>query len=188
MELDMVKQSLPFLILCGIGEIFAGSLFGNMVDLFQEYPGLIIIMPAVIGMRGNIVTTLGSRLGSSIHLGVIDPEDVMGNPETHENIYATFILSLTMAVIVAVVAFTSSVISGVETISLPSLIFVTVLSAIIAGTFLISITIMIMKLSFKRGLDPDNVTAPILTTVGDIISIVTIYIVVITLAELGVMW
>ena len=170
----MVKQSLPFLIICGIGEVFAGTLFGYMKDLFINYPGLIIILPAVIGMRGNIVTTLGSRLGSSIHLGIIDPRNVMSNPETHENIYATLILSGVMAIITAVVAFSSSVSAGVETISLPALVIITLLSSMIAGIFLVAITIGIMVLSFSRGLDPDNVTAPILTTVGDIISIFAI--------------
>lgn len=185
MKMDMVKQSLPFLIVCGIGEVFAGTLFGYMKDLFIEYPGLIIIMPAVIGMRGNIVTTLGSRLGSSIHLGVIDPNDVMSNPETHENIYAALVLSVVMAFITAFVAYSSSVSAGVETISLLSLVLVTLLSSIIAGLVLVSITIGIMVLSFAKGLDPDNVTAPILTTVGDIISIFTIYFVVTGLAGLG---
>ena len=186
MELDMVKQSLPFLIICGIGEIFAGTLFGNMIDLFQEYPGLIVIMPAVIGMRGNIVTTLGSRLGSSIHLGVIDPKNVIGNPETHENVYATLALSFVMAIITAIIAFTSSVSAGVDTPTLPSLILITVLSSFIASIFLIAITIGIMIISFAKGLDPDNVTAPILTTVGDMISILMVYLVVIALAKIGV--
>ncbi len=186
MNLDMVKQSLPFLIICGIGEVFAGTLFGYMKDLFIEYPGLIIIMPAVIGMRGNIVTTLGSRLGSSIHLGVIDPKDVMGNKETHENIYATLALSFIMAIVTAFVAYSSSISAGVKTISLFSLIMITVFSSFIAGIILIAVTIGIMILAFAKGLDPDNVTAPILTTVGDIISIFTLYFVVHGLDMLGV--
>jgi len=187
MRLDMVKQSLPFLIICGIGEVFAGTIFGFMKDLFLEYPGLIIIMPAVIGMRGNIVTTLGSRLGSSIHLGVIDPKDVIKNPETQENIYATLILSAVMAVITAFVAYSSSVSAGVDTLSLGSLILVTLFSSLIAGMILITITIGIVIVSFSKGLDPDNVTAPILTTVGDIISIFCIYFVVVVLSSVGVM-
>ncbi len=186
MKLDMVKQSLPFLIICGIGEVFAGTIFGFMKDLFIDYPGLIVIMPAVIGMRGNIVTTLGSRLGSSIHLGVIDPENVLKSPETKENIHATLMLSVVMGVITSVVAYTSSISAGVKTITLPSLIMVTVLSALISGAILIIITIWIVILSFSKGLDPDNVTAPILTTVGDIITIFCIYFIVVILGGLGV--
>jgi mgtE-like transporter len=186
MKLDMVKQSLPFLIICGIGEVFAGTILGFMKDLFISYPGLIIIMPAVIGMRGNIVTTLGSRLGSSIHLGVIDPENVISDPETKENIYATLILSAAMAIIISIIAYTSSKSAGVKTIDLFPLISVTLISSLISGLILISITIGIIVLSFAKGLDPDNVTAPILTTVGDIISIFTIYFVVESLHFLGV--
>ncbi len=188
MKLDMVKQSLPFLIICGIGEVFAGTVFGYMKDLFIEYPGLIVVLPAVIGMRGNIVTTLGSRMGSSIHLGLIDPNNVMKNPETRENIKATLILSLVMASITSFVAYSSSISAGVDTISLPSLFLVTVVSSLISALILVGITIGILIITFARGLDPDNVTAPILTTVGDIITIFCLYFTVIGLAALGVIW
>lgn len=184
----MVKQSLPFLIICGIGEVFAGTIFGHMKDLFVSYPGLIVLMPAVIGMRGNIQTTLGSRLSSSVHLGIIGSKHVLQNPETHENIYATLSLSVTMAVITSTVAYLSSKSAGIATISLISLILVAVTAAFIASLFLTSITITIVVVSFSKGLDPDNVTAPLLTTVGDIISIFCIYITVLLLGSLGVIW
>lgn len=187
MELGMVKQSFPFLIICGMGGILAGSLLGNMADLFRDHPGLIVIIPAVIGMRGNVFTTLGSRLGSSIHLGIIDPEDVMSSTETHENIYATMFLGLAMSVVIAIAAYATSVAAGVRTIGLIPLILVAVISAILAGVVLVTVTIWIMKFSFTRGLDPDNVTGPIITTVGDIVSVLAIYLVVVTLVHLGVM-
>jgi len=188
LKLDMVKQSLPFLIICGIGEVFAGTIFGHMKDLFVSYPGLIVLMPAVIGMRGNIQTTLGSRLSSSVHLGLIEPGHVLQNPETHENIYAALSLSLIMAVITSAVAYTSSRSVGLETISLISLILITVVSALISSVILTTITISIVVFAFAKGLDPDNVTAPILTTVGDIITIFCIYFTVLVLGYLGVIW
>ena len=37
------RQSLPLLILCGIGEILAGSVFGGMADVLEQLPGLIVL-------------------------------------------------------------------------------------------------------------------------------------------------
>ena len=73
---EMVKQSLPLIILCGIGAILAGSTLGAMKDLIIEIPGLIVIIPAIIAMRGNISTAFGSRLGSAYHLGIINSDNM----------------------------------------------------------------------------------------------------------------
>jgi len=66
---DLFKQSLPLLILCGIGGLFTGNILAIMSPLFQSIPGLFIIVPGVIALRGNISTAFGSRLGSAYHLG-----------------------------------------------------------------------------------------------------------------------
>src|SRR5262249_9756546 len=35
----------------------------------QDYPGLIILVPAAIGLRGNVFGAFGNRLSTSIHAG-----------------------------------------------------------------------------------------------------------------------
>ena len=62
---EMLKQSLPLIIICGIGGVITGSTLGAMIDILKEIPGLIVVIPAVIALRGNISTALGSRLGSA---------------------------------------------------------------------------------------------------------------------------
>jgi len=89
---EMVKQSLPLVILCGLGAIIAGSTLGAMVDLFRSIPGLIVVIPAIIAMRGNISTALGSRLGSAYHLGIIDADNLW-NKDLKENILGSLVLS-----------------------------------------------------------------------------------------------
>ena len=74
----LLKQSLPMLIVCGIGEVYAGMVLCQMRGVLEILPGLIILVPAIIGMKGNIDTTLGSRLGSAIHMGVIGEQRFAG--------------------------------------------------------------------------------------------------------------
>ena len=40
-----------------------------MTGTLEQYPGLLVLVPAAIGMRGNIFGALGSRLATSIHAG-----------------------------------------------------------------------------------------------------------------------
>jgi len=170
---EMVKQSLPLLIFCGIGAIIAGSTLGVMIDLFEKIPGLIVVIPAIIALRGNISTAFGSRLGSAYHLGIISADNLW-NEELKQNIIGTLILSLFVSLVVGILAYSTSVLIGI----FPDpwkLISIVLLAGIISGLILTFLTICIIYLVFKRGYDPDNITGPALATFGDIITIFCIF-------------
>jgi mgtE-like transporter len=161
---------LPLLILLGIGEIFAGRLFGGMSKLLMDHPGLIVLIPALIGLKGNIDITLGSRLGSAIHLGLISPGNVW-NDEMRQNVGAAFVLTAVMTIIAGILAYATSFIIGSDTTDLIQLVIISFTAGMVSGIVLIFITIGIIFISIKFQLDPDNITAPSLATLGDIITI-----------------
>lgn len=171
---DILRQSLPLLILCGIGEIFAGRVFSGMVDFFEILPGLIVLIPAIMGLKGNIDITLGSRLGSAVHMGVISSNDIW-NKETKENVYASLALGIIMAVIAGVLAHITCLALGLRSIGILNLIGIALFAGVLAGGMLAVITIVIIMIAFKRGYDPDNITAPLLATFGDIITLGCIF-------------
>jgi mgtE-like transporter len=172
----MLRQSLPLLILCGIGEIFAGRVFGGMVEFLEYLPGLIVLIPAIMGLKGYIDITLGSRLGSAVHMGLIAPDNIW-NVETKENIYASLGLGIIMAVIAGILAHFTSVALGLQSAGIMKLIGIALLAGFIAGVILAFLTVGIIILAFKRGYDPDNITAPSLATFGDIITLGSIFLV-----------
>src|SRR5499427_10056535 len=51
------------------GDLLAGLTLGAITGTLESLPGLLVLVPAAIGMRGNIFGALGSRLGTSIHAG-----------------------------------------------------------------------------------------------------------------------
>ncbi len=170
---EMVKQSLPLLIFCGIGGILAGSTLGVMADLLEQIPGLIVVIPAIIAMRGNISTAFGSRLGSAYHLGVIDADN-MWNEELKQNIIGSLVLSFIISILIGILAYFSSVLLGV-TPDLLMLITIVILAGIISAIILTIMTVIIIYLVFKRGYDPDNITGPALATFGDIVTMLCIF-------------
>ena len=170
---EMVKQSLPLLIFCGIGGILAGSTLGVMTDLLEQIPGLIVVIPAIIAMRGNISTAFGSRLGSAYHLGVIDADN-MWNEELKQNIIGSLVLSFITSILIGILAYFSSVLLGV-TPDLLMLITIVLLAGIISAIILTIMTVIIIYLVFKRGYDPDNITGPALATFGDIVTMLCIF-------------
>lgn len=171
---EMVRQSLPLFILCGIGGIIAGSTFSVMVDLFQKIPGLIVIIPAIIAMRGNISTAFGSRLGSAYHLGIIDADNLW-NKELKENVIGSLILSFLVSILVGVLAYITTVLFFNIYPDPVKLIFIVLLAGIISAVILTLMTIVIIYAVFKRGYDPDNITGPALATFGDIVTMICIF-------------
>ncbi len=170
---EMVKQSLPLIIFCGLGAIVAGSTLGVMTDLLKEIPGLIVIIPAIIALRGNISTAFGSRLGSAYHLGVIDADNLW-NEELKQNIIGSLILSFLVSIIIGILAYVTSILIKVYPNPV-KLISIVLIAGIISGIILTLLTISIIYLVFKRGYDPDNITGPALATFGDIITMLCIF-------------
>ena len=171
---EMMHQSLPLLIFCGLGGIIAGSTLGLMTDLLRNIPGLIVVIPAIIAMRGNISTAFGSRLGSAYHLGVINAENLW-NKELRENIIGSIVLSFLVAIIVGLLAFFTTIIFFRITPDPVKLFSIVILSGMISAVILTMLTILIIYLVFKRGYDPDNITGPALATFGDIVTMLCIF-------------
>jgi mgtE-like transporter len=171
---DLFKQSLPLLILCGIGGLFTGNILAIMSPLFQSIPGLFIIVPGVIALRGNISTAFGSRLGSAYHLGIISEHD-MWNDALKQNILGSIILSTLVSLVLGVFAYLTSIIFFMVTPHPLVLIGSVLLAGVISGLMLTFLTVGIIYLVFKHGYDPDNITGPALSTVGDIITIFTLF-------------
>ena len=170
----VLRQSLPLLILCGIGEVFAGAVLGRNTRTLDMLPGLLVLVPALIGLRGNINTTLGSRLGSAVHMGLISTKNFW-NDEMKENFKSSLFLSVIMSAVAGLLAYITTVALGQSALNMLKIIVIAVIAGSIAGVILAFITVGIIFYAFKRGLDPDNVTGPSLATFGDIITLGCIF-------------
>ncbi len=178
LDVTFLRQSLPVLSLTALGGLVAGLFLEGMRGILEALPGLLVLVPAMIGLRGNINSSLGSRLGSAIHLGLIGSARDRGfatafrDRELRENVNGSLLLSVLMPAIAAVAAYVTSLALGLPTISVLTLLAIAVVSGVVSGIVLAVITVMIVLMSVRRGLDPDNVTAPFLATVGDVLTLV----------------
>jgi cation transporter-like permease len=63
------RQSLVALGLNSSTSLVAGAFLGAITPTLAKYPGLLVLVPAAIGLRGNIFGSFGNRLSTSIHAG-----------------------------------------------------------------------------------------------------------------------
>ena len=172
---EILLQATPVVIVTSIGELFAGSILGKMHARLDIIPGLIILVPAIMGLRGNIGTALGSRISASLHLGFVGKKFTF-NKFNLSNIEAGFALSLTVSIIIGLCARFACHIFGLPSIPLVNILLISVLASAMASLVLIPFTVSLTYFAFNRRLDPDNIVAPIIGMVGDVITVAVVFI------------
>ena len=166
-----VRQSLVALGFSSLTAVVAGGFLAAMTGTLERYPGLLVLVPAAIGMRGNIFGALGSRLATSIHAGTFR---MSRRPETlvMQNVFASGLLSLITAVALAVLTKILSPIFGLEAVvSIADLLVLSTVGALLSYVVLIAVTLALAARSAERGWDLDDVNAPLVSAVGDVVTL-----------------
>jgi len=168
----ILKESIPILILCAIGGIAAGIMLQGMEQELLGIPGLLILLPAILGMRGNISGALGSRLASALHLGLIGPE-LRWNKPLSNNVWASMLLNVLMSFLLGLIAYAAYELANFENhANVLELTVISVIAGVLAGLILTALSVSLAILTYAKGFDPDNVLMPSLSTVGDIITVI----------------
>ncbi|MGP8337471.1 MAG: magnesium transporter [Methanosarcinaceae archaeon] len=165
---SIVREALPFEIIATMGGVVAGVLFYGMTKELYLIPGLIVIAPAVLGMRGNISCTLGSRLGTAIHMGLITRID--NNPELINNVSGSLLLSFILSIVLGVLGHYVTIALGLDSAGALVLTLIAVIAGVTSGIILSLVAVLLALGMFRFGFDPDNVVTPAIATIGDIIS------------------
>lgn len=173
----IIRQALPILLLCALFQVGAGSILGGVEKSFA-IPGILVMVPPLLALRGNIGGALASRLGTGLHQGIIDPKVLWGE-EVKSNVLASIFLTFLVSLFIGTLGSTVTIITGLHPFSL-TLILTLVTIALIAGMLssfgLVGLTVLIALLSYRRDWDPDNVTSPLMASIGDFFTIISIYI------------
>ncbi|KKG09790.1 divalent cation transporter [Methanosarcina sp. 2.H.T.1A.6] len=171
---SIVREALPFELMATVGGVIAGVIFSGMTSELEMIPGLIVIYPGVLGLRGNISSTLGSRLGSAIHMGLITDID-RNNPELTNNISGSLLLGFFMAILLGFLGHFVTLALGFESAGAFKLILICVISALTSGVILSFVAVLLAIGMFRFGFDPDNVVTPSIATIGDIVSMFMLF-------------
>jgi mgtE-like transporter len=176
----IMRESVPILFLLLLGELIAGLILANGELQLEQVPGLLLLVPAILSLRGNISSALGSRFGSYMHMGLVESElkvSTFKKPIVKENFYASMALNLIMSFALGVFAYFIAILVGITTASIFVLTFIAVVAGFISGFFLVFLTIFLAIFTSSKGMDPDNVLTPTVATIGDIFTVLFLFLV-----------
>ncbi|HEC80909.1 MAG TPA: hypothetical protein ENI42_00580, partial [Thermoplasmatales archaeon] len=163
------KESFISLFLCTVGDLISGVVMGVFTSSLATLPALIILIPAAIGMRGNIFASFGSRLGTYLHTGQIDPTFKPSKP-LNQSITSSTALAFIMNILLGLLAVAVANTIGLKT-SFTDMMLISIIAGVLSAFFMLLFAILIAFLGYKHGWDPDNLTAPLITLIGDMLTL-----------------
>ena len=161
-----------FALVLGVLAASLGGLFLARAEVkLDELPGLLMLIPGAIALRGNIFGAMGSRLGTAVHTGTfrlnLRRDGVVG-----QNLLATAILTLFLSVVLAVMGRGAASLFGISsTMSLADFIVISTLGGVLASAAVLLITLILVAGSVRYKWDLDNVTSPLVTAFGDLVTV-----------------
>lgn len=156
-----------------IGGLIAGTILAIYKNKILLIPGMFILLPGFLEMRGNISGTLASRLSSGLFLKVIKTDN-KNTRIINANVLASFFLAFLVSLILGVIAalFNYLLIGSFTS----SIILLSIIAGVIANLIEIPLTVFTTFYLFKKGHDPNDIMGPFITSTGDITSIISLLI------------
>ena len=143
--------------------LLAGFLIAYQLNVFRLSPWALALYPTLISTR-VISGLLSGRLSTALHLGTIYPRFSGNTKSFHKLIHAIIVLTLVTSLTVSVISiFLGYFLWGITLFDFSAILSVMV-STLAIGLLFSLVTIKVAFVSFKRGLDPDIVVYPIIST------------------------
>ena len=168
---EAYREALPVLLVSAVGGLFAGVVLGGMEAELTAVPGLLLLVPALLATRGNVYGSLGARLGSALHQGLIEPRFTGGNERLRGAVAAAMANGVLVSLFAAVAGFTLLFVLARPVAPLGTLVAVAVVAGFLSGFVLTAAVVGVVFVGYRRGINPDTLAGPVVTTTGDVVGI-----------------
>lgn len=168
---EAYREALPALSVSLVGGLLAGVVLGGMEAELRAVEGLLVLVPALLATRGNVYGSLGARLSTGLHQGLVEPRVDLGDQRLRGAATAALANGVFASAFAAVAVFLVLGYLGREVAPLSVLVGVSVVAGLLSGAALTVVVVTVVFAGYRRGRNPDTLVGPIVTTTGDVFGI-----------------
>lgn len=173
-EQRTLRQGLVALALSTLAGFVAGLTLAHITGTLQELPGLIVLIPAAVGMKGTIFGAIGARLGTANAAGVLEINLEPGGV-LRRNVDVAILTTFSSSLWLALLARFAGALFGQPSISLWDLAVISIVGGAIGSVLVLTITIGLSALSYRLEWDLDSVSTPMVTALGDMTTLPSLF-------------
>jgi mgtE-like transporter len=174
-ERRTLRQGTVALALSTCAGFVAGLVLGSITGTLEKLPGLLVLIPASVGMRGTIFGAMGARFGTGVAAGLFEPTLRRGSLLARNVVVGILSALLTSFYLAAVATLVASAFVKEAVISFWDLVTISVVGGFLASMIALVFTVGIAVLSFRRGWDLDSVSTPMVTAIGDMVTLPSLF-------------
>ncbi len=165
----IIKESILIVILTSIIGLFTGSLLSLNERILYSFPIILLILPSLNSLTGDICTILVSRLTTHLYIGTIAPrlEKSKRLKEDFLGLLITLLLSLILLIVVGhAIAFYTDI-KIINPFFIIIVLFITIILLFVSMFIVLFIGSIFL---FKSGKDPNNFLIPFVTSSADFLT------------------
>jgi mgtE-like transporter len=166
----ILTESFPILTIVTIVELLAGILLELRSETLITLPILLVFIPPINNLGGSFGSILTSRISTALSLGDMEPRFVR-NENLEENIVGIIIVGLISSIYLGLVVYIVGYFTGIQPFPVTTSILFGILSGLMLTTPIVGVSVAVAFISWNRGVDPDNVSTPIITAIADALGI-----------------
>jgi mgtE-like transporter len=174
-ERRTLRQGIVALALSTCAGFVAGLVLGSITGTLEKLPGLLVLIPAAVGMRGTIFGAMGARFGTGVAAGLFEPTLRRGSLLSRNVVVGILSALLTSFYLAALAKLVASAFGREAVISFWDLVTISVIGGVLASSITLVVTIGIAVMSFRRGWDLDAVSTPMVTAIGDMVTLPALF-------------
>jgi mgtE-like transporter len=174
-ERRTLRQGSVALVLSTCAGFVAGLVLGSITGTLEKLPGLLVLIPASVGMRGTIFGAMGARFGTGVAAGLFEPTLRRGSLLARNVTVGILSSLLTSFYLAGIAKLGASAFTREAVISFWDLVTISVVGGVLSSLVALAFTVGIAVTSFRKGWDLDAVSTPMVTAIGDMVTLPSLF-------------
>ncbi|AGI48276.1 putative divalent cation transporter [Thermoplasmatales archaeon BRNA1] len=170
-----ITMGITALVIAGTADLFAGLLMDQMEEYLTLIIGMMVLIYSTIGMRGNIFGAMGSRIGTAMNIGTFEMSFRRGTV-LRANLESALALTLIMSIATGIATWGVAKLFFGGDAEIWDFIYISTFGGVTAGLIVMMFNILIAYVGNKRNWDVDNITAPLIAAIGDIVTMPMVFV------------